>query len=52
MLGRRSRGGQGRSVLAAQILAYQLTLSQPGGRIMPTILLIPQSGFSALPTAL
>ena len=49
--GRRKRGGWGGGALAPQFLAKQLTLSQPGGQIIPTTIL-PAPGFSDLATGL
>ena len=47
---RKRRAG---GALAPQFVAEQLTLSQPGGQIMPTIVLqAPPPGFSDLATAL
>ena len=42
----------GGGTMARRILADQLTLLQPGGQIMPTILLLAPPGFSDIPTAL
>ena len=44
------RGAEGAS--APQFLAKQLTLSQPGGQIMPTTVIQAPPGFSDLATAL
>ena len=49
--GRRKWGAEG--ALAPKFLAKQLTLSQPGGQIMPTtVLRAPPPGFLDLATAL
>ena len=45
-------GAKGAAARHPQILACQLTLSQPRGQIMPTKLLLASPGFSNLPMAL